>query len=247
MLKRYVLLFVLACAVLPLFADDLVDATEKGDKDTVAQFLAKNMPIHKDAGYLAAGYGHKEIVEMLLAKNAPMHDDAVSMAAYNGHKEVVEMLVIATPRNKLAVINKGGNDTILMMLNQNLQDYLRWLRKGAKLQNLSKEDAVRFAAIAFTMPACVDEFKALLKLLKPEDFKVFTPEVIKKAMINRNIKAFKLLVPHIEYNKKLIEFIQSELDNPMYQQKFVEELRALVPIKPQFSKMGKGDIGITFG
>ena len=95
--------------VIPAFAQDILQSTEKGDLAKVNVLLKEdpqlvNMKTKDDYGSsliaIASEYGHKKIVELLIEKGADVNgkdnygSPVLSYAAYKGHEDVVELLIM---------------------------------------------------------------------------------------------------------------------------------------------------------
>lgn len=244
------------------FGDVVMWAAAGGHREIVKMLLDKGAPFGDFSVSWAIEGDHRSygrrarMVELLLAKGAKIDKYAMENALGDKNFDIVRMLVLFFSKaeiikTKIPFTSLHELDIRTMPeIDEPTRFFFKWFAAGAKLDDLSKKDALRFAAVAFQMPACVDEFGQLLEFFtKPQDFKVFTSEVIKNALMMRNIEAFKLLLPKIAHTRDLMSIIRSELNNSMYQQEFMDELRIVMKqesAKPQLYKMGKGDVVCSF-
>ena len=119
---------------------DIIKASEKGDKNRVAELLAEGADPNKKDGYgmtaqmYASEKGYKEIVDILLAAGAnPNEKDfynqtALMHASLKGHKEIVETLLAAGADPN---IQDNDNETPLSFATSHHEIIKILLEKGA--------------------------------------------------------------------------------------------------------------------
>lgn len=232
--------------------DAVFQAAKAGRKQIVELLLKKNAPIDDLSVYWAAFEGYEDIVKILLEKGALVEPDSIYEPSRKGHKTLVTLLFPYADRSVLLDIVKDHPQT-MNILPPDMQEYITWIQNKSKFDTLSKKDALKFAAIAFTMPAFSNEFQKLLPYFTTaKDFEIFTQTLIHNALMTRNIEGFKLLLPHMAHNRDWVNILRDELKHieanidPMQDKSFIDKIRNLIKQETGRPGFNKGDAKFTF-
>lgn len=250
----------------PISHNALTAAITKNNQEIVDMLLAHNAPINEKALGWAVVRKDKKMLRLLLAHNAPVGARALHSVIIDNDTEAVEMLLSsknAPPVSEEMLTNARRRPEIMALLTsfvskqdlmkltrgieKNTEDFIVWLKNGALTNKLSHDDIQRFAVVAFTIPSVLDTFEILLPLLvKPEDFAVFTPNIIKRGLIAHNLKAFELLLPKIAHDKDVVGMIREQAQD-FLDQDFAHKILDLIKFETRKPIKRKGeDIKFSF-
>lgn len=167
----------------------LVQASQKGDVETVKRLLPISIPKSNDnsAFRIAATFGHLEIVKLLLPVSNPKANDseALRQASYNGYTEIVKLLIpVSDPQAE-------DNFSLFWAARKGYFDIVKLLIPVSDPQaadSLALEWAATFGHANIV--------EALIPVSNPNDY----DKALLCAAENECIECIKLLLPYSNYN-----------------------------------------------